>query len=257
VLVDSQWLGLLETVSEQPDRLAIIDHHERIEASRGADFRDIRTSAAATASIAAGYLHDQGITPSRSLATAIIYAIDTETDGPEVHHSQLDRAIVRWATEWADPETLAAIQNAPLSRDYFGDLVLALQNTFLYQDAAVCIMPRAGRAEITGELADLLIRTDGVERVLCAAGVGEDVVVSARAGQEDGAALVRATLEGLGYGGGHRHRAGGKIGNALKDGAIPQRLAEQLRKRWLRACGLSGQPGQRLVSKREIVRNLR
>ena len=46
-------------------------------------------------------------------------------------------------THHADPELLAEIEDAPLSRDYYGDMVLALQSTFLYDDCAFCLLPRA------------------------------------------------------------------------------------------------------------------
>jgi nanoRNase/pAp phosphatase (c-di-AMP/oligoRNAs hydrolase) len=238
--------------------VGVIDHHMNGTRGHRLPFRDIREKAAASASIAASYLREQRIEPGPKLASAILYAIRTETCGNETHHSRLDRSVILWLTARAEPSLLAEIENAPLSREYYGDLVLAMQSTFLYDDAAFCLLPRASGAEIVGEVADLLIRCQGVRRVLCGARVGNDVLLSLRTDKTGEAAskLVQRILEGLGAGGGHSHRAGGKIAAVGSRGKIDEDLENELRTRWLTACGVDRQRGTRLVAKREIVENL-
>lgn len=262
VLVDRQRLEMTQDDAEElARRLAVVDHHggDRPMTGPTPRFRDVRRSAAACASIVASYLRDQQVTPSRRLATAISYALETETRGARTHHSRLDRSIVRWASVNADPQLIAEIHNAPLSRAYFADLALALQNTFVYEDAALCFMPRASTAEIVGEVADLLIRCEGVARVLCAAGVEGNLLLSARAEKDDAAALLRQTLAELdrgGASGGHRERAGGRISGGVNDGSVRPSLGEGLRRRWLEACGVRQMRGTRLVARQEIYRHL-
>ena len=94
--------------------VAVIDHHLHRNGEGKLPFIDIRTDAAATASIVAEYLREQGVDPGMKLATAILYAIRTETCGSETVHSPLDREIVTWLTDLADPTLLAEIENAPL-----------------------------------------------------------------------------------------------------------------------------------------------
>ena len=239
--------------------VAVIDHH--MNGTRGArlPFKDIRENAAASASIAASYLREQHIDPGPKLASALLYAIRTETCGNETHHSRLDRTIIVWLTSRAEPSLLAEIENAPLSREYYGDLVLAMQSTFLYDDCALCLLPRASGAEIVGEVADMLIRCQGIRRVLCGAIVKDALLLSIRTAknQEHAAKLLQRTLEGIGGGGGHAHRAGGKIplvGN--RSTKIGEDLENELRVRWLASCGVDRQRGTRLVAKRQIVENL-
>lgn len=244
---------------EQNEPTAVIDHH--LHSAAGDDgtlFRDIRPEAAASASIAASYLREQRIEPGVKLASSILYAIRTETRGCEIGYSPLDRAVISWLTDAADPALIAAIENAPLAPEYFGDLVLALQSTFVYEDAAFCLLPRAQGAEIVGEVADLLVRCETIDRVLCGAVVGDDLILSVRTVAEAGnaASLVAATLEGLGWGGGHARRAGGKVTGIGRGVKLGDELANELRGRWLAACGIERQRGVRLVSKREIVSNL-
>jgi nanoRNase/pAp phosphatase (c-di-AMP/oligoRNAs hydrolase) len=258
VLVDCDLAAgnhLLASTALRP--VAVIDHHLSHGPRQRVQFRDVRPHVAAAASIVASYLREQRLQVDWKLATALLYAIRTETLGGETHHSRLDKQILAWLSGLADPKTLAEIENAPLTAAYFSDLVLALQSTFVYDDAALCFLPKAQGAEIIGEVADLLIRHVGVKRVLCAAMIGDDLLLSVRTEHDSGDAseLVRRTVNGLGQGGGHQHRAGGKIPRSQCPCSNDE-LCDELRNRWLNACQVDRQRGTRLVAKREIVRNL-
>lgn len=238
--------------------IAVIDHHQNGKNGTTTPFKDVRPDVAASACITAGYLREQGIDPGVKLATAILYAIRTETTGSGTFHSRFDRSVVKWLAPMADPALLAEIQNAPLEPEYFGDLSLAMQCTFVYDDAAFCFLPRAHGAEIVGEVADLLVRCRGIDRVLCAAIVGDDLLLSARTKEDSDNAsrLLQATLGELGGCGGHAHRAGGKINDAGGSPRIAEQLHDDLRTRWLDACRVDRRRGSRLIAKREIVKNL-
>jgi nanoRNase/pAp phosphatase (c-di-AMP/oligoRNAs hydrolase) len=236
--------------------VAVIDHHESHGRPPRLPFRDVRPGVAASATIAASYLREEKIEPPARLATALLFAIRTETRGSETHYSQLDRRVFKWLTERANPGQLAEIESAPLAREYYGDLILALSSTFTYEDTAFCLLPRASGAEIAGEVADLLVRGEDIWRVFCGAVVRDDLLVSVRTlrKEDDAAELVRHTLAGLGEGGGHARRAGGRIPDVGPK--ITEDLENELRKRWLEACGVDRRRGTRLVPRREIVENL-
>ena len=241
---------LLSTSQLKP--IAVIDHHQRQGPRQRLVFRDIRPHVAASATIVTSYVKDEHVEPPGDLATALLYAVRTETRGSETHYSQLDRRMVAWLARFADPGKLAEIENAPLTREYFSDLVLALQSTFAYDKAAICFLPRAEGQETVGEVADLLVRCGGISQVLCGAVVGNDLFVSVRTDRDAGNAseLVHNTLNGLGHGGGHQHRAGGKI-LLGKCGLNGDQLYDELRNRWLTACGSDRQRGTRLVPLRK------
>lgn len=260
ILVDcsEHAVNRLDIKSDNATMVAVLDHHQTPRRRSKVPFRDIRPRIAASATIAAGYLREQNLPPNVCLATALMYALRSETRGNQTYYSATDRAILPWLTRLSDPQMLAEIEDAPLPRPYFSDLVLALQSTFTYNDAAFCLLPRAESAEIVGEVADLLIREEDTHRVMCGAVVGDDVLVSVRTDEAGGNAadLVRKVLKGIGRGGGHSNRAGGKIANCSKDGRVSEPLHEQLRQRWLDVCGVDRQRGTRLVRRREIVDNL-
>jgi nanoRNase/pAp phosphatase (c-di-AMP/oligoRNAs hydrolase) len=236
---------LLDRAGVKP--IAVIDHHLADTASLNLPFQDNRPGSAASASIVASYLHEQGLEPGPELATAMVYAMRTETRGVTTTYSSLDRSMLAWLTERAEPTLIAEIENAPLSRIYFYDLVSALRETLLFDDAALCFLSQAAGAEIVGEVADLLIRCEDVRRVLCAAIIGTDLLLSARTTVDAGSAraLLTVTLADLGAGGGHRHRAGGKIPRAVERVGGVEVLRDELRRKWLTACGIpcgSGAP---------------
>jgi nanoRNase/pAp phosphatase (c-di-AMP/oligoRNAs hydrolase) len=238
--------------------VAVIDHHPSVPRTNGIPFKDIRPQVAASATIAASYLREQEVEPDRKLAAAMIYAVRTETRGANTHYSTLDRNILTWLTARSEPSLVAEIENAPLAREYFADLVLAMQNTFVYDDAAFCMLPRASSPEIVAEVADLLIRDERLDRVLCGAAIKDDIFFSARTdiGCGDAARLLRATVNGLGRAGGHEHRAGGKAPGKAVKGRITEDMQDELRGRWLTACRVRRSRGTRLVAKSEIVDNL-
>ncbi|MCE9557065.1 MAG: DHH family phosphoesterase, partial [Planctomycetes bacterium] len=109
--------------SSRPAAVAVIDHHVTPTRKRVvAAFRDVRPAVTASATLAASYLREQQVEPGTALATAMLYAIRTETRGARVRYSRIDRSIGLWLTQRADPDLLSQIEQAPLSQAYFGDL---------------------------------------------------------------------------------------------------------------------------------------
>jgi len=247
---------LLTSTGMEP--VAIIDHHTDSCNGEIIPFLDLRPNVTATATIAASYLREQKVEPGVKLATALLYAVRTEARGSETSYSLLDQEIIVWLTERAEPEMLAEIENAPLALGWYSDLVLAMQCTTLFGDSAICFLPKAEGPEIVGEVADLLIRGRDIRRVLCAAIVGDDLLISVRTTKdaEDACRLVVETIGKMGSGGGHGRRAGGKIPGVVRDNKISTSLEEKIRLRWLGACQATDQSPRQLISRREIVENL-
>ncbi len=235
--------------------VGVIDHHKAAGRATPVKFRDVRSHAAAAATIVATYLREQKVEPSPALATALLYAVRTEVIGTHMRFSRTERGVLTWLGERIDHQALREIENAPLARDYFEDLGLAIGSTFLFDEVAVCFLQHSRNVEIVGEVADLLIRCNDVKRVLCGAITGTDLVFSARTTADggDAVALLAPTLRGLGHWGGHPHRAGGKVvGDAAGRKSLPS-LLEEIKGRWLKACGADTVRGTRLVSRREIM----
>ena len=236
VLVDCSFVSGNHLLAKEGVRpVAVIDHHVSSRQTRPrVPFMDLRPSVAAAASIAASYLREQAIEPGTRLATALSYAIRTETRGSQVHHARLDRSALRWLADYANPEWIAEIESAPLPRAYFGDLSRALDSTVVHGDVAFCLLPRAHGPEIVGEVADLLIRAEALRSVLCAAIVNGDLAVSVRTLQDgqDGRPAEIVSGRELGGSGGHAQRAGGKVAAPRLAKWVTTSLERDLKQRW-------------------------
>jgi len=262
ILVDTLSPPRLADFPGKEPLAAVIDHHG---GERGGNrklafrFRDIRPSVLATSSMVCGYLREQGIEPSPALATALTYGIHADAKGYGIRFSRADRTALKWLSKFSDPDLLRRFENATLPKEYFEDLLLALQCCFTYEDVAMCFLPKAIGVEVVGEFADLLIRCDGIHRVLCAAIDGDRMVFSARTTEQGGnaALLLGKTLqdENGGSWGGHEHRAGGYIDVAQADSGKTD-LEAKVRQAWLFATGAQKQRGVRLVPRREILKAL-
>ncbi|WP_141731014.1 diadenylate cyclase [Oligoflexus tunisiensis] len=230
--------------------IAVIDHHRGSQPrSSSPIFSDLRTQVAASASIAACYWREHELPLPPELATALAYAIRSECGGGSVTFSTLDRRMFNWVSRYAQADVLTEIEEAPLPRAYFRDLTHALQSTRLVQGMAFCMLPSVAAPETVGEVADLLIRCQGIEAALCAGRNGEKILLSSRTHREsrkDASHLVHKVVEGLGHSGGHEHRAGGLIPLHHGDHQDDQ-LASDIQKRWFLACGVAGESEESLV----------
>lgn len=258
VVVDCQPTSVNHLLGTQVGHVvAVIDHHRGSVAKKRYAHRDVRPKVGATSTIVTQYLREQAVLPDPSLATALIYGIQTDVVSGEAGLSASDKRAITWLVPKSDLRQLAQITNAPLSPTYYEDLFIAIENTFTYGDVGFCMLPHAHWPEVVGEVADLLIRCETLDRVLCAAVIKGELFMSVRttATGGDAAELVRVTLDGIGHGGGHRHRSGGKIAKPIPT-QIAADVRAAIRDRWLAACGIQSHRGSRLVSRREILKHL-
>lgn len=228
---------------------AVIDHHAPPEERLTARFCDIRPKVVAAGTIATQYLREQTVEPGPELATALVYAIQTDARSAAITPSRADKSVLSWLVPRADLKKLGEISNAPLHPSYFADLKMALESTTICGTSALCFLPHAHGPEVVGEFADLLIRCECINQILCAAVFDGALYVSVRTTRKggDASALVRRTLAGLGSGGGHQYRAGGKVPGPFNGDHLTSDLRSELSRRWLDACGAESADQSRLV----------
>jgi hypothetical protein len=255
VLVDCSPASVNHLLGGDKAPVAVIDHHESESDGFRIPFRDLRPKVTASASIATEYMREQRFEPPPAVATALLYAIRTEMIGARKALSRVDHSALRWLSGFAAYDHLFEIENPPLPRYYYEELLLGLDSVLVYAESAVCFLPRITAPEIVGEVADLLIRCDHFKYVLCGGRIGDDFLFSARSKGDKHSALtlMKPVLCGLGNFGGHLHRAGGKISVPMS-GMDSDQLEQAVRTRWLEACGSTVRRGERLVGRKEIMR---
>ena len=223
----------------------VLDHHVCPEASqhlRDIPFVDVRSDVGATSSLLASHLMNAGVRPSPEVATALAYGIKTDTADLSRNVSELDTDAYNFLFPFVDRQRLVAITSPRLPAAYFQALKGALSKVRLYPGLTLCSLGRTTSAEMVAEVADFLLRMEGVQAVFCGGLVGTNYHVSVRTEiGGDAWHLIRQGMEGVnGSCGGHGSVAGGVIALDPADARTLRRLERRLERNVLESMGLTG-----------------
>jgi nanoRNase/pAp phosphatase (c-di-AMP/oligoRNAs hydrolase) len=258
VMVDSQPNTGRHNLCGNVPLYAVIDHHDTPGDLTDVPFTDVRQTVGATCSVVTCYLREQGLDFPTSLATGLLYGIETELAGYPREASDIDDEALSFLYPLADKDLLARIRNARLPQSYFGTLVQALQSSFIYDRLIISWINDLPQPELAAEVADFLMRFEEVEWVV-AGGVFEDKLIlsmrssapRARAGD-----VLRKVVNGMGKAGGHDRRAGGTVFLTSTAPSYVEEVRGELRRKLLKALRIEECRGQRLVSRKEMLQNL-
>jgi nanoRNase/pAp phosphatase (c-di-AMP/oligoRNAs hydrolase) len=189
----------------------VIDHHPE-RTGYDAVVKDIRTGYGATASIMIEYLQAAGTEIRAKLGTALLYGIKSDTQLLGRDTSSADMQAFATVHTCHSPALLRRIERPALPHDGLRALGRALAATSVEEGIHLLVLGRV-REDVIPQVADLGLQAEGAEWAIAAGVVGGDLVFSVRnvgyvraAGE-----VVRAVVEGLGVGGGHRSMAKGII----------------------------------------------
>jgi nanoRNase/pAp phosphatase (c-di-AMP/oligoRNAs hydrolase) len=189
----------------------VIDHHPE-RSGYDAVIRDIRSSYGATATILTEYLQAAGMEIRPRLATALTYGIKSDTQLLGRETSKHDMAAFADLHALHSPALLRRIERPALPTDGLRALGRALTKADVVDGMHVLVLGRV-REDVIPQVADLGLQAEGAEWAIAAGIVKSDLVFSVRnVGYVRAAGdVVRAVVEGLGVGGGHRSMAKGII----------------------------------------------
>jgi nanoRNase/pAp phosphatase (c-di-AMP/oligoRNAs hydrolase) len=257
--VDPEETGQIALVDTQPGtgnnalppgmRAAIvIDHHPIQAASATAAFADIRPEVGSTSTMLTGYLQAAGLELPRWLATALFYGIKTDTLGLARGASPADVAAYFYLQDLVDLEALAEIEQAQLPIEYFRQLDKALHGARIYDAVLISYLGQAHRPDQAAEMADLFLRLEGTQWVVCIEAYNDELILSVRTRERRGGAglAVRAIVGTQGTAGGHGPMAAGHVPLSGRD---PDELAQELVKRALRHLGKAAEDGIPLTTR--------
>jgi nanoRNase/pAp phosphatase (c-di-AMP/oligoRNAs hydrolase) len=209
----------------------VIDHHPiRKESSMPNVFCDIRPEYGACATILFEYLQAQNIRLSTRLATAMFYAIRSETQDLGREWVAPDRHAYLELLSLSNNRILFDIAQAKVPRSYFSSFDTALQSAHTYNDILVFNLYNIDHSDTVAEIADFLLRTEGIGLVLGMGCTGDEEVLSLRTDREDVFAgkVIRRLVEGIGTAGGHGMIAGGQIKGVSDERQAQVELEEKL-----------------------------
>ncbi|MEE8137887.1 MAG: DHH family phosphoesterase [Thermoanaerobaculia bacterium] len=214
----------------------VFDHHPMRRLTQKAAFTDIRPEYGATATILAEYLLAAELEITKKNATALVYAIRTETQDFGREFTDSDKAIYNALHAVADMRALARIRTPRLPVSYFCNLHEALESL---QSVSTLVVSRLGEVEqpdIVPEIADLLLRLNGKTWSLATGLYRDRVYLSIRTtnSRADAGRLIRRLLGSRGKGGGHGMMAGGWVPVSKSPDGDPAALQTQLAQRLAR-----------------------
>lgn len=189
----------------------VIDHHPE-RPGYDAVIRDIRPTYGATSTILTEYIRAAGMELGPRLATALVYGIKSDTQLLGRETSRNDMAAFAFLHACHSPALLRRIERPALPTDGLRALGRALAQTKVEEGIHLLVLGRV-REDVIPQVADLGLQAEGAEWAIAAGIVNSDLVFSVRnVGYARAAGdVVRAVVEGLGVGGGHRTMAKGII----------------------------------------------
>jgi len=219
----------------------VVDHHPIRQTSRDCRWIDIRDNYGATATILYEYLKAQDVSLGTKLATALFYAIKSETQDLGREAGRADRNAYLHLFPLTNKALLYEITHPRLSPAHFRAMHTALENTVIYGSVLVISMGELTSPEVVAEMADYLVRLEGIEVAMSMGRDHRTLILSMRTMRHDlnAGELMRKLVAGQGTAGGHGMMAGGRI---CRDCASPldfRRLEENLTQRLLEELGVS------------------
>jgi nanoRNase/pAp phosphatase (c-di-AMP/oligoRNAs hydrolase) len=195
-------------------RYGIVDHHILgTHWPHPPQFQDIRENYGATATIAWEYLAARNIRAETPLATALYYAIRTETSDMGMGADKADRKAYLSLHTRIDWDLLHRIVHSRVPADYFLMMKVAIEGATRFERALVVDLGETDHPDSIAEVADTFMRLDGIDWVLCWGWNRERLMFSIRNAtvQLHAGRLSRALVGEAGSAGGHAHMAGGQL----------------------------------------------
>ncbi|MDA8141605.1 MAG: DHH family phosphoesterase [Desulfobacteraceae bacterium] len=219
--VDIARFTRIALVDAQPDHhedlcqcqpAVIIDHHPVSPASQ-APFVDIRPKYGATATILIEYLRAAKIKPSTRLATALYFAIKTDTSDFERHTVMEDLQAFQFVFRHSNIALARRIESAEIRPDFLKYFKLALNEMQLHKGRAFVHLGAVSNPDVCVQIADFFLHIDSVKwSVVSGLHQRKLVVIFRNDGiRKDAGAAAKRGFGRWGAAGGHKSAARAEI----------------------------------------------
>lgn len=227
----------------------IIDHHPVRKLSEQSRWVDVREDYGVTATMLYEYLLAQEVTIGTKLATALFYAIKSETQDLGREANRPDRDAYLRLFPLTNKKLLYEITHPKLSREYFLTVNTAVEKAIIFDSLLTSNLGSVMFPEIVAEMADFLIRLEGIETSLCMGQYANDMIISIRTVRQDlnAGEIIRRLVSGVGTAGGHGMMAGGKIDNVPADRKDMLRMEKLLTERLLAELDMKDVKPRKLI----------
>lgn len=213
----------------------LIDHHPLRALSKMCKWADVREDYGVTATIIYEYLLVQEVYIGTKLATALYYAIKSETQDLGREANRPDREAYLNLSPLTNKKLLYEITHPKLPVEYFLTINTALENTKIYGTLLITNLFHVSFPEVVAEMADFLLRLERIETALCMGQYNNEMILSMRTIRHDlnTGEIIQRLVSGLGTAGGHGMMAGGKVDNVSSRKKDIRRMVHILTERLL------------------------
>ncbi|MEA3363990.1 MAG: DHH family phosphoesterase [Thermodesulfobacteriota bacterium] len=227
----------------------IIDHHPPKRKFSDVFWIDVREGYGASATILYEYLNNQHVSINTKLATSLFYAIKSETQDLGREWSKADREAYLKLLPLSNNKILYDVIHPQVSRKYFSTFHTAIENSRVFGEILVCNLRKVENPDLVAELADFLLRQQGINYVLGMGWFNGTQILSMRSLNSEArlGLLIQKMVAGVGTAGGHGMIAGGQIRDIGEDDLAQQKLEELLIERMFQALNLTQSVGEPLI----------
>jgi len=227
----------------------VIDHHPKAKQSKHVKFLDIRLDYGATASILSEFMFKFDLPINKNLATALLYAIKSETQDLGRETFKVDVECYRQLFPLANKKMLSKIIHARVARSYFTRLQEALDNAKIYGNTIITRLKSIETPDIVPEIADIMMKMEGIAWVLSMGEYDDAVYMSIRTTnkRKNAGKVMKTLVRGKGNGGGHMQIAGGRIPTHGKEPWEIQELKDAVVEKFLKTIRKDKETAHQLI----------
>ena len=208
----------------------VVDHHPMRPESANAPWCDVRSELGATSTIVLEYLRDRRIPIDSRLATALFYALRSETRDLGREATDAERDAYLFLVPLVDHKALSRISHPKVPREHFTALDRALRSARVWGEVVAANLGDLSYPDLVAEVADLLLSFDRAKFVLCGGRYGTRAFLSLRtdASEKRAGSLMRKIIDTQGAAGGHGTMAGGRLHQPIENEAQMEKAFAQI-----------------------------
>ena len=191
----------------------VVDHHPPRAGSERAAWRDIRPDRGATSTIIFEYLRERHVPIDAALATAVFFALRTETRDLGRESTEAERQAYLELVPLVDHQMLYRMTHPKVPREHFSALDRALRSAQVFGELVAVNLGMLGYPDLVAEIADLLLSYEDARYVLCIGQYDGSAYLSLRTEATDARAgsVMRQIVGTDGAAGGHGTMAGARL----------------------------------------------
>ncbi|ERH11919.1 MAG: exopolyphosphatase-related protein, partial [halophilic archaeon J07HB67] len=162
------------------DTIDVYIDHEEPERDVDAEFVDVRRNVSATSTILTKYLQELDLSPTETVATALLYGIRTETVDFKRGTTPADLTAAAYLHPFADHDTLEEVESPSMSPETLDVLAQAIQNREVQGSHLISNAGFVTDHEALGQAAQQLLNLEGISTTAVFGIADDHILLAAR-----------------------------------------------------------------------------